>query len=260
MKNCFKIFFILIIGSFCSCKKFLEVPPPKTQLVGDVVYSNNATASAAVTSIYSTMIGNSVGGGYYGISGLLGLSADEFNLFPTTITLLSQAYQNALNNASFIPYWNDLYNCVYQSNLAVEQLNKSSITDSIKQQLLGEVKFARAFCYFYLVNIYGDVPIVLSSFYQDNVLQLRKPATEVYSQIISDLQDAKSLLKDSYLTPDGRVASQRVRPNKGAASALLARVYLYEQKWAQAESEATGVIDNSNYQLLSNLNAVFFSR
>src|SRR5262249_38135103 len=105
----------------------------------------------------------------------------------------------------------------------------------------------------YLVNMYGDVPLVLSTAYAKNDTISRMSVDGVYKQIISDLQDADSLLLDDYSISGGK----RIRANKGAAIALLARAYLYQRKWAQAETVATSVIENSLYKLVPDLNGVF---
>jgi hypothetical protein len=112
--------------------------------------------------------------------------------------------------------------------------------------------------YFYLVNYYGDVPLVLTTDFQINAHIARTPKSAVYDQMIKDLTDAEAGLTDNYLGPDlATVTNERVRPNKAAAEALLARVYLYLGNWQKAEDLATQVINNSNYSLLADLDAVF---
>jgi hypothetical protein len=118
----------------------------------------------------------------------------------------------------------------------------------------------RAFCYFYLVNLYGDVPLVLATDYKQNALLARTGKDQVYQQIISDLKDAQNLLSDKYL--DGSLTAysgtpEKVRPTKWAATALLARTYLYTEKWTDAEAQATSVINNSTAFSLDTLNGVF---
>jgi hypothetical protein len=244
-----------------NCKKFVAVPPPVTGLVNTSVYSTNATAASALTGIFITMAGNGIGGGNYGISVLTGLSADELKLFSASPDIfLNHSYINALQSKDGTFLWGDLYNCIYQVNSALTGISASQgVTPSMSQQLIGEAKFIRAFCYFYLVNIYGDVPLVLTVDYKINATIPRSSKDEVYQQIIADLKDAQSLLTDNYLTPSGANTTSRVRPNKIGATALLARVYLYQQKWSNAESEATSVINNTNYSLLTDLNSVFLS-
>lgn len=259
MKSVFSIYKIVFaLLTLISCKKFVEVSPPSTQLVGASVYNSNATAAAALTGIYQTMVSNSVGGGNFGISALLGLSADEFMLYPNSDVTFNQTYTNGILSNTDIPIWSNLYNCIYQANSAIEGLSGANgVGTEMNKQLTGEAKFVRAFCHFYLVNIYGDAPLILTTNYSINQTASRIPKERVFEQIIADLKDAQSLLGNDFLSPDGITTVDRVRPNKGAATALLARVYLYQQKWDSAEAEATAVINNSAYQLQTDLNNVF---
>jgi hypothetical protein len=112
-----------------------------------------------------------------------------------------------------------------------------NLTLGLRSQLIGEAKFVRAFCYFYLVNLFGDVPLVTSTSYTVNTGLGRTSVNEIYQQIIQDLKEAQEMLSTSYPTPG------KVRPNKWAATALLARAYLYMGNWADAEAQATAIID-----------------
>ncbi len=85
----------------------------------------------------------------------------------------------------------------------------------------------------------------------------RTSPNDVYKQIVLDLKDAQALLNNDFVTPEGSVTQERVRPNKGAATALLARAYLYQQKWDSAEVEATALINDSRYKLEEDVNNVF---
>jgi hypothetical protein len=256
-----KISFVYaILVFFSSCKKFVQVSPPTTELVGASVYGSNATAAAAVTGIYLTMAGNSVGGGENGISALLGLSADEFTLFPGTGGILNEVYLNAQLSTNPPGIWSDLYNLIYQANSAIAGISASTgVTPAMKQQLMGEAEFVRAFCYFYLTNIYGPVPLVLTTNYETNAPLARNSQTEVYRQIKQDLKDAQGLLSDNYLTPSGSTTTERVRPNIATATALLARVYLYTGSYDSAEAEATTIISNTTNYGLVGLDTVFLA-
>jgi hypothetical protein len=263
MRLYFNIYFLAFGALFLSaCNKFVEVPSPATELIGTSVYNSNSTAGAAVSGIYLTMASNSIGGSIqnYGISAILGLSADEFNSVSNQDVILTQSYSNSLTANSPPPEWDDLYNCIYQANSAIEGVSSSTELDSsLKQQLIGEAKFIRAFCHFYLVNIYGDVPIVTSPNYQSNKTIARSPQTEVYRQIVNDLNEARDLLSDNFSTASGASTTERVRPNRGAATALLARVYLYQKKWDSADAMSTILIGNPNYQLSVSVNDVFLT-
>jgi hypothetical protein len=108
------------------------------------------------------------------------------------------------------------------------------------------------------VNLYGDVPLALSTDYTVNSTLHRKPKTDVYNQTIADLKDAQNLLSAQY--PDATLlnsTSERVRPTRWAAIALLARAYLYNSDFSNAENEATTLINNSAVFSLTTLNNVF---
>src|SRR5258706_7115947 len=113
--------------------------------------------------------------------------------------------------------------------------------------MTGEAKFLRAFCYFYLVNLFGDVPLLTTTDFASNSIAPRTPVNQVYDQIIADLKQAVNILPFDYSNTNG----ERIRATKWAASALLARVYLYTGKYADAETQATLVINNPAYNLVT---------
>jgi len=127
----------------------------------------------------------------------------------------------------------------------------------VKNQLVGEAKFMRAFLNFYAVNLYGDIPIVTSTDYNVNNVIKRSPATAVYQAIIADLIAAQAVLTDDYRDAGNLSTTEKIRPNKTAATALLARAYLYAGDYQDAEIQATAVIGNSNYNLLQDMNQAF---
>ncbi len=248
------------LAAAVSCDKLVQVPPPVTSLVGSTVFNSNATAASVVSGIISSMQLNSVGGGPDGISAIVGLSADDFMLYPGADPLLQQVYANAQLSSNPPSMWSDLYNVIFQVNTAISGISASSgVTKAMKNQLIGESEFLRAFSYFYLVNLYGDVPLILTGNYQVNEGLGRSPESQVYAQMVADLANAQTLLSASYLTPNGTTTAERVRPNVGAATALLARVYLFEGKYDSAEYEATQVINNSMYGLVVNLDSAFLA-
>jgi hypothetical protein len=256
---------ITLILALTSCKKLVEVSPPTTSLASASVYSNNNAASAAVTGIYSQMMGSSsfigtASSGTMSFGVVAGLSSDELGLYPNSNVILAQAYSNSLKSTpNPLPFWTTLYNFIYLSNSAISGLTTSTaVTPGLKSQLLGESKFLRAFFNFYLINSYGDVPLVSTTSFQQNLQAARAPTSQVYQQIISDLKDAQNLLSDDFLDPLGNSTSERVRPNKAAATALLARAYLYTGAYDSAETQATKVINNSSkYELVHGLDSVF---
>ncbi|WP_170302673.1 RagB/SusD family nutrient uptake outer membrane protein [Chitinophaga oryziterrae] len=245
-----------------SCNKLSEVNPPETSITGESVYTDDATAIGAVTGIYIRFSDNTLASGLNGISIRTGLSSDELTLFSgVSNTLLQKTYLNALSSQDYYGIWENSYTYLQTVNAAIEGLAKStSLTSAVKKQLQGEVKFLRAFFYFYLVNLYGDVPLSTTSDYRANATSTRTDKAEVYKQIVSDLIEAQNLLTDNYIASDGvSTTSERVRPNKWTATALLARVYLYTKDWAGAETQSTNIINAGVYDLETDLNKVFLN-
>lgn len=240
--------FLFALG-FYSCKQFVEVPAPTDQLNANDVFTDDQTATSAVVGIYSDMESSSPIS--VDLTLLPGMSADELNC-----TSVDQNYLQFVNN-SYLPanpysadVWG-IYSTVYQANVCVQGIqNSTGLPPATKNQLLGEALFSRAFCYFYLVNLFGDVPLVISTDYRKSDTLSRTPAVTVYQQITADLMEAQALLNASY------PSDNRVRPNGWTATSLLSRVYLYTGNWANAESQASSVI-NSGLYTLSGLGSVF---
>lgn len=248
-----------------GCKRYIEVDAPFTSFNGENVYTTDATAISALTTLYINMSNKSIYGPAYSITSLSfigGMLSDELSSSPSSLlsAINLNFYTNSLSSqtATTPPYWTIAYQSIFQINAAIEGLSKSSVlTPSVKKQLLGEAKFMRAFYYFYLVNLYGDVPMVVSTDYNLNSLLERSPEAEVKQQIIADLSESESLLSSNYIGSDGvSTTAEKVRPNKWTAVALLSRAYLCFGNYVNAESKSTELIDSAGLSLAS-LNNVF---
>ena len=247
-KHCLLASMLFIVSS--SCNKYLEVPSPVTTINEDIVYKNDATAIATLNNIYVALSQSGVTGGITSLSLFQSLAADELSLFSTVTDPEFLAYfKNELkaNLYGASDYWRNIYSRqIFLINSAIIGLNGSnSLNPVVKNQLLGEAYFLRGFFYFYLINLYGSVPLVLTNDYRINSHLGKSLIEDVYKQIIVDLNFAKSLLSPYYL--DGTLLQQseeRVAPVKAAAGALLSRVYLYNKDWLNAKLEADSVIDN----------------
>lgn len=254
-----------LISGFVSCRKFLEVDAPATSTNGRNVFNSDATATAVLTGIYAKISSSGVRGGLNAISVCSGLSADELTLFggaANTATDYIPYYTNGLSNSNTtINFFSAIYPIIFTTNSAIEGLTQSiGVSKPVKQQLLGEARFMRAFCYFYLVNLFGDVPLALTTDYKTNSTLIRKTKSDVYQQIKNDLIEAKSLLGSDFVGANSVTpTNERVRPTKWAATALLARVYLYTREWTNAETEASAVIANTSLFSLANLDDVFIA-
>jgi hypothetical protein len=244
---------LIIVASF-GCKKFVQISPPTTQLVTASVLASNGTATSALTAIYTQMFINLESPDMALEPGFL---SDELTYYSTNSVYLS-FYTNAIIATENSGPWSRAYNYIYEANAIIEGLqNNGNISPSVTQQLTGEALFIRAFWHFYLTNLYGDIPLVTTTLYTINASASRTPQTLVYRQIITDLTVADSLLNANYVdATDTAITIQRVRPTKGAAEAMLARAYLYTQKYDSAEMEASKVISNGLYQLCPNLSGI----
>ncbi|MBB5437284.1 hypothetical protein HDC92_000952 [Pedobacter sp. AK017] len=258
----FLFFSILLL---CSCKKFIEVPPPVKIISSENVFANDQTAISVLNGLYADLGQGYNRSGYFagnfGLSLVLGSASDELTLY-NSLADYAAYYTNTLSAQGFgKEYWPVLYNFIFRCNAVLEGLNDPSaeaLTPSIREQLQGEAKFMRAFFYFYLVNLYGDLPIVLTTDYKVSTLLSQSSREKVYEQIIIDLKDAKELLATHY--PDASLlksGSERVRLTQWAAHALLARVYLYIGYFMDAELEAGAIIDHTALFNLQALNATF---
>ncbi|SHN30677.1 RagB/SusD family nutrient uptake outer membrane protein [Chitinophaga sp. CF418] len=251
---------LLLLAVGTGCNKAVEIDPPTSKIVSAEAFAGNASATSVMTGLYSAMISNrGFVSGINGISMLEGMAADEItNYLPAIMgTTLQEFYTNTYNVGGDY-FWSEFYQRLYTCNVTIEGVTASKgLSEPVKQQLLGEARFLRALIYFYAVNTYGDVPLALTTDYRTNNTLSRTPKEQVYAQIIADLKDAQSLMGEAYFRGITAGTTERARPNKLAATALLARVYLYRKDWANAEAQATAVISNAVYQLEQDLNKTF---
>ena len=238
---------VLVFLLLFSCKKMVHIDPPVSSITTENAFLTDANATSAVTGIYSTLMntGTTFKFGSGAVSVITGLSADELSKVGIGGDLL-QFKENNLTpqNGVFGTFlWGSAYASVYDVNACIEGLEGSkTITASLKNQLLGECKFLRAFLYFNLTNLWGDIPMPLTSQWRQTYLEKRQAQQSVYQQILSDLKEAQGALPEDYSVFN----NERARATKYAATALLARVYLYQKDWANAELQSTAVINNTN--------------
>ncbi len=253
---------LISLAAITGCKKFVDIDPPKTQITDPSVFTHNSSAGAAMNAVYINMVSESqnIVGGVYSIGYISGLSSDELKYYSVNFPIFAQYYTNSLDASKDNYFWVQIFNKIYLCNTIIEGLNKyEGVSAKLKQQLVGEAEFTRAFLNFYLVNFFGDAPLVTSTNYQVNNSISRSSKNDIYAQIKLDLTDAISKLGDGFFDSQGNPSSERTRPNKGAAQALLARVELYLGDWQDAIAQSTAVINNPNYMLNDSLNDVFLA-
>ncbi|NJI72341.1 RagB/SusD family nutrient uptake outer membrane protein [Sphingobacterium kitahiroshimense] len=216
-----------------SCNKLLEVTP-KYIYTTKQIYDNDLLADSVVLALYGKFatVQND-------LSLNTGFSSDEFqpgiNNFSEGLTFM---YNYNLNpfSGSTNSYWETCYSVIGIANAMEEGVAQSTgMTQAGKNEVLGQAKFMRALNYYFLINLYGEVPLVLSSNYKEERIKPRMAIATIYDQIIKDLEDASQLLNAQY-------QGERVRANKWAAIALLSRMYLFTKEWEKAEQSASQVI------------------
>jgi hypothetical protein len=251
------VLMLTLVYVFSGCKKFVAVELPPTQTSTEAVFATDQTATAAVTGIYANLVSGTLSLTNGGMSIYPSLSADDlYNTAPSEDLdpFTSNSIPATNSTGIYQRMWTKAYSTLYQVNAVAKGLEEAkSVSPVLKAQLMGEVKTIRSFIYFYLVNLFGGVPLITGTDYRENLQLPRVAAEKVYEQIIKDMEEAIGLLPAVY------AGSGRVRINKWAAAALLARVYLYNKEWAKAEIQATAVINSGSYSLVSNLNNVFVS-
>lgn len=244
---------VLMIAGSLSCKKLIQIPPnPSNEISESSVFADSADIISAVVGVYADF--RVSGGGSNIFSGMItenmGCAADEF-IYAYGSTFQTNTY--IATDGTVGIFWSTAYANLYQINTCLAGIaSTSAISDSLKQLLTGELKMVRALHYFYLVNLFDGVPLVTGQNYQTNAVLPRSSVDSVYDLIISDLTDARKALTPNYPS-DGRA-----RPNLYTADALLARVYLYRNQYAEADAMASEVINSGLYTLVP-LSGVFLS-
>ena len=246
---------LMVMCFFCNCDSFVEIDLPPGQLNTPSVFEDRTTANAAMADLYTKLRDSGlITGNGTGLSNLMGNYTDELIYYGSATTGIPPFYNNTLtaNNGTVASLWNDSYNQIYSANAIIQGVAASaSLRQTDKDQLTGEALFVRALIHFYLVNLYGAVPYITTTDYEINRHAGRLATELVYQSIITDLVQAQNLIQEDY------VAAERIRPNKGAVNALLARVYLYHGDWAEAANTASVVLSDGQYGLESNVNMVF---
>jgi hypothetical protein len=248
------VFIFISAVVISSCNKYVDIPVGKGLLSVAQAYSTDSAATGAVLSLYSTSTNTSCVQ-YFTYLG--GVSSDElqYTSFDPAITEFAQDEVSTSNGYDNADLWYYPYQEIEYANQNIAGITASAgISAATKNQLLGECKFVRAFMFFYMVNFYGGVPLSLDPTPLNNAKLPRASTAAVYAQIQSDLTDAISELPAAYAGN----ASLKTRPNKWAATALLARVDLYLKDYSDAAT-LSGQVINSGVYTMESLNNVFLN-
>lgn len=236
----------MIIAFFSGCQKNLDKP-----LLGvyttSTFYQTAAQAKEAINAAYQPLTFTSatsnpvwvfgdvasddaVKGGNPGDQNDIDL-IDKFNISPINGNLGNE--------------WGSLYEGITRSNLVLAKIPAISMDTALKTQYLGEARFLRAWYYFNLVIIFGDVPVILEPLNADQLQITQSTIKDIYESVIEpDLKLAISTLPAYYQSSNvGRVTS-------GSAMALLAKSYLYQAKWDSSAVSSSAIINSNLYKLM----------
>ena len=201
-----------------------------------------------VNGIYGEMTEWDYAFSWLGVTEIISDNADKGSS-PTdggSDKLILDNLEHTAATGSIDAMWTRFYKTIGRANQSIRYTENYGLTDqSYKNRLVGEAKFLRALHYFWLVRMFGDVPIQEIDNTESWVT--RRSKADVYAYIEQDLLDAISLLPNKNQYPSADLG----RATKGAAQGLLAKVYLYEEKWQQAYDMAGNVMTSGQYGLES---------
>ncbi len=255
-----KKFSIIIITILCcgfilaSCKKFLTEDPKNLVAITNFYQTEN-DAVASVNAIYSYLNSTSTGstaGVYHSTFWVIaGCASDELNnesIFTPDIDQISKFSESPINNG-LQETWTMHYKAITLANIAIARIPGIDMDATLRTRLVNEARFLRGLLYFDMVRMFGSIPLVLS---ETEPLTPPVAATDaIYAQIIQDLTAAEDL-PDIYPPGQGRG-----RATKGAAKAILAKVYLTREDWTNCAAKCNEVINSGQYQLWDDFADVF---
>ncbi|WP_029273018.1 RagB/SusD family nutrient uptake outer membrane protein [Flavobacterium sp. KJJ] len=251
------ITFLLSAGLFVSCTD-LEVTPTSF-VTEENFFKTQDDAIASVTAVYNSL---SLDPGEQSLFGrnlyfLTDMGSDYaaagVSATNPQVRAMSALTHDATNDRVQVA-WRQIYAGINRANVAIDNIPKAAGTDAVKSRLILEAKFIRALLYFQAVRLWGGVPIVLhepTSIQLENLKSKRATVDEVYTQIISDLNDAEAL-------PATYTAADAGRATSGAAKAILAKVYLTRKDYPNAILKARQVINGGyGYALFESFQDIF---
>ena len=252
MKKIFKYSMVVLGAAILGgCKKGLDLQNPNAY-TAQTYFTNDQAINQATIATYAPLLHIGMWAReYYFIFDLMGWDAKPDA--PLQGDLLSISQMTFTPSEFYLSeQWKSLYRMIYRANLVIDRATAwqpaKPSEQADKAQYLGEAKFLRAYAYFNLVNNWGRVPLHTSyQETQENPFPGRANTADIWAFIEQDLRDAEDGLPVSY-------PSQWLgRITKGAATALLGKSYLYEKKWALAQTELTKVTQPSfGYSLVPN--------
>lgn len=226
------ILIALAIVSLGSCSQDFVDITPEGKFLSESYYKNEEQAYAALVGVYDPMRKNS--GGFENMISMMNAGSDDFYAGGGGASDGEgiQTFSTHSLTPTGIPgsFWNDHYQGVFRANVLLSKLPGAAMNDGVRSRMAAESKALRAIYYFNLVNMFKNVPLILEPLTFETMYDVEQAAPEaVYAQIEKDLTEAISALPATVVAE-----TEAGRLNKGAAQAMLGKVYLYEGKKAEA--------------------------
>ncbi len=254
------LYLVLLVGgslSFQTCESFLEEDP--RDIVSPANFFNSdAEVESAINGLYEIYHGNSLHGKigldrfYENGADVIGPNRAFGQVEPIQAYTLNEGNVGDISQGGGAPItWQNLYRIILNTNIILESIqDNENISEDAGRRFRGEALFMRAYSYYHLTNLWGDVPFYTENIGIDAIQVLgRTDVEEVRSAILADLQQAQDLLPDIY-AEGGRVS-------KWTAATVMAKVYLIQERWQEARDKALEIINDSPHQLLDDYAAVF---
>lgn len=251
----FLAFSLIVLTFFTSCDNLLDIDKPINQIDSELVFESSQTANAALAGLYSGLFNNSpLSGDTTGA--LLSYYTDDLNYFYTSTNAsgIEDIFLNQQlpNNSPIENYWNNAYQKIYTANAIIEGVQKSTaLSHTDKNRIEGEALFIRSLLFYYLEEIFGDIPYPVSTDYKINQSLTKTEKTQVLHKLQQDVSRAVNLLEDTYKHAD------RIYPNKKTAQLLLAKIYVLQHQWIPAQQLLTSIISSPLYTFQNDLSKVF---
>lgn len=240
---------------FISCKKSFVDISPQGQFLTENYYKDQSQAFGALIGVYDVVRKNS--GGFENMITMMNAGSDDqlAGGGNSTDGAGIQGFSNYTLNPLTIPgsFWNDHYQGIFRGNTLLAKLPNTAMDAGLKDRFVAETKALRALYYFNLVRMFRNIPLLLEPLTATNMYKVTQAApADVYAQIEKDLTEAMAVL------PPTVPADQAGRFTRGAAQALLGKVYLYENKGTLAAAQfaevngTPGGTSQYGYRLLPN--------
>ncbi|WP_127139973.1 RagB/SusD family nutrient uptake outer membrane protein [Flagellimonas marinaquae] len=246
MKNIAKIL-VLYVLVLCSCSGDILTEDPKSFLTPESFPNNEKDAVAATNAAYSRLHSNNRDL-YYGFVGTDEAFQGFHNQRPITWFINLNEFDD-----DAVGFWRTDYQGVARCNAVIDLVPNVDMDEALKNRLIAEAKFLRAYYYFSLVRKYGGVPIIdgILSGPDELVGVTRNTEQEVYQLIKQDLGDAVQSLPESY------GSGELGRATKWAAIGMLAKVHMTLGEFDQANTFLDQIINSNQFGLFSDYNRIF---